>query len=383
MLSRWSKCLLIILLPLLSGCWNLVDINDTAICTAIGVDLTPEDKLLFSLQLAKPVPLQTSGATEAQMLAVKAEGQTVADAARRTNLLLPRAPLYEHATSLVIGEKLAWRDLAYIMDDAMRNRRLRPNMFIFVSGGSNAADILETPMPLYPNSGFGLNNAIRLQKTQLNEYQSVTVIQFTKQLLTPGIEPVLPIVEPAKLNGMDTLKINGGAVFKGRKAIGTLSPYEMKGYQWIQNNRLQGGLLTITVPGYTDQISLELIHMQQKSSISRTSPGNFKVNIRISADFNFYEQRGAEDILNKPVVQSLQQAANEEIKRQITACIEKAQRMESDITGWGALLYETEPELWAELRGDWPQLYPDIHYSMQIETRILSASMTTRSFPLR
>ena len=83
------------------------------------------------------------------------------------------------------------------------------------------------------------------------------------------------------------------------------------------------------------------------------------------------------------MVQSLQQAANEEIKRQITACIEKAQRMESDITGWGALLYETEPELWAELRGDWPQLYPDIHYSMQIETRILSASMTTRSFPLR
>ncbi|HHW60332.1 MAG TPA: Ger(x)C family spore germination protein [Syntrophomonadaceae bacterium] len=381
MLRRWLQYLLILFLPLLCGCWNLVDVNDTAICTAVGVDLTPENNILFSLQLAKPAPLPITGANETQMLAVTIEGQTAGAAARRMNLLLPRIPLYEHANSLVIGEKLARKDLAYVIDLAIRNRHVQRNMLVFVSSGSRAADILHTPMPLYPNSGFGLNNTINLQKDRLLKYQPVNVAQLVRELSTPGIEPVLPLVESSTLNGKDTLKLNGGAVFKGRKVVGTLNPYEMMGYQWIRNPRLQGGLLTITVPGSTDKVSLELLHMQQKSSLHRTSSGDLQVNIQLTADFDFFEQKGAEDVLNRPRVQDLQQAANEEIKRQITACISKAQGMGSDITGWGALIYTTEPELWAELKEDWEQLYPGIEYSLQIETRILSSSLTTKSFP--
>ena len=359
MLRRWLQYLLILFLPLLCGCWNLVDVNDTAICTAVGVDLTPENNILFSLQLAKPAPLPITGANETQMLAVTIEGQTAGAAARRMNLLLPRIPLYEHANSLVIGEKLARKDLAYVIDLAIRNRHVQRNMLVFVSSGSRAADILHTPMPLYPNSGFGLNNTINLQKDRLLKYQPVNVAQLVRELSTPGIEPVLPLVESSTLNGKDTLKLNGGAVFKGRKVVGTLNPYEMMGYQWIRNPRLQGGLLTITVPGSTDKVSLELLHMQQKSSLHRTSSGDLQVNIQLTADFDFFEQR--EQKMSKPTpVQDLQQAANEEIKDRSPPVLVKHKEWERYYRV-GALIYTTEPELWAELKEDWEQLIPALN----------------------
>lgn len=366
------------------GCWNLVEINDTAVCTGIGVDLEKNGEILCSLQLAKPTSLQSAGANENQTVILSSRGRTISEAVRRSSLTLPRVPLYAHARSYVIGEDLARTDLSYIIDSAARSYRIRKSSILLVAKGCNASKIIQTPMCMYPYSAYGLINILRLQKDQLSIYDTVRIDEFMRLLSSPGIEPVIPMVRPAKIANQDTLILDGGAVFKGRKMVGSLNKDEMKGYYWLSHSFTKGGILRVGVPGSPrEKVILEVVHAQQKTQITDGKQGKPQVEINVNADLNFYEQLSSKDLLNPSMVLRLQKEADAEIEKQIIACIRKAQFLGSDITGWGQRLYASNPQAWAKSGSNWDEIYPNIEYSIKVESRVLSSTLTDKSFSFK
>ena len=104
--------LLITMVMSCCGCWNLVEIDRTAIVAGLGVDLLEDDQMHFAVQLETATTGEEESVKPKNTVLVS-NGQTMTEAARNITLRLPRIPLWPHASSLVIGK--IWPAMTWLL----------------------------------------------------------------------------------------------------------------------------------------------------------------------------------------------------------------------------------------------------------------------------
>lgn len=374
---------------LASGCWNQIEVNDTAEAEGMVFDLEG-DQPSFSVQLAKPGGTDQSGAAKAaEPVNITQAGRTFTEAARKTMLSLPRLPLWAHAGVVVIGRDLANNDLVEVVDFIARNRNVRKTALVFVSSGVTGRELLEAEVPLESYSLAGLKKLIRIQEQQLGFYSSINLDKLLEDLATPGIEPAIPEVTTQEIEGKKTLRLCGTAVFKDHKRVGSLNEEESQGYRFLSTKMITGGMIVVQWPLEPNSsaagslISIEL--SRSKATIKPQIEANHikKINIQIEAEGNFYEQNFAGDILNLANIRMLEQTIDEQIKEEIDASITKAQELDSDIFGWGQSIYQINPELWQQLEADWPVIFPGIETDITVDFSLRRAYLLDKSFKFK
>lgn len=142
--------LLIIIVMLLTGCWNRIEINDVAIVTAIGLDLVGGDRILLSLQVAVPSKLGPTGASsggsnEKGSFVISETGSTVSEAYRNIQYKLSRRIFFSQSRVLLIGSDLAKKGISHIIDFHTRYQEPRINSFIMFTKGKAYKIIKSTP----------------------------------------------------------------------------------------------------------------------------------------------------------------------------------------------------------------------------------------------
>ena len=75
-------------------------------------------------------------------------------------------------------------------------------------------------------------------------------------------------------------------------------------------------------------------------------------------------------------IKKVNQKTEQQIKKDLTHCIEKVQLMGSDIFGWGLIFKRQYPAAWHNMESDWP------HYFAQIEPEINVTFETRRTYLL-
>ena len=228
---------------------------------------------------------------------------------------------------------------------------------------------------------------------QLGIYVPVTVHDFIYRLLTPGIEPVVPqiTIEAAKpgnesASGGDKaenpsanskkLVLRGTAVFKKNKKIGALNEYESRGFRWLNSMKKAGGIIVIKSPYNPDAYTvLEVLGFN-----SNTKPlvkGNkIKMQIKIDARLALNENTSGMETITPADLKKMEQAANQEIIRQISSCIRKTQNLNSDIVGWGLLLLQYQPDTWKQVKGNWNDTFPLVEYDIKTNTSISNTNLS-------
>ena len=76
---------ILLMLIILPGCWDNMDINDRSFASAIGLDRREDGKVAVSLQVVRPNIIRASqegGGTESAMWVSTTTGETVFDAIR-------------------------------------------------------------------------------------------------------------------------------------------------------------------------------------------------------------------------------------------------------------------------------------------------------------
>ncbi|ABI67432.1 Ger(x)C family spore germination protein [Syntrophomonas wolfei] len=371
--------IVLFLLPSYSACWDIQELNNSAVCTGAGVELSREGKFIFSAQMVKPSAPGESGTQTSTAVVLSASGSGVADAARRFMLSLPRLPEWSSISTFIIGEELAREDMAMLGDFLLRNRSLRPTVNLVLSRGCTPEDILSLPMPLSPYSGKGLETILDLQEKQLGIYVPTNVNEFVHKLTTAGIEPVVPQVSIEEKK----LFINGTAVFKGRRIVGSLNEGESRGYRWMNARSFNGGIIDLVSP----QNPGELVILEIKQFTSKTTPtleqDHLKMKIKVQAELVFYEKSKTAELLTLSGKEELERLAAQEIKQEISACIKKSQLLGSDILGWGYILQRHEPQLWESFSANWGNIFPTWESDIEVETLIVSSMLSQKSFRFR
>lgn len=392
---------LLIFLTGISGCWDLREINASVIATCIAVDLAPKNRVLVTAQLLQSQTSSEIGSASNKPIVVSAVDYSVAGAARRLMLSLSLVPEWAHVNAFLLSENLMRKDLGLCIDFMSRNRNVRPDSDLLVCKGTTTEKVLMSPLPEDSNLGTGLMDMLKQNQRVLGIYVPMTLEEFTYRLTTPGVDPVVPqitLAEPGNITGANETKnpdkmgannskpipvLNGMAVFKKNRMVGSLNEYESRGYSWMNSNIKAGGHFTVkSLLNPKDIVGFEVLGFQTRVK-PHISGDNIKMIIQVKADLGFYEQTGSGDLLRDSMIPNLEESANREIERQISACIEKSQMLGSDINGWGRMVNMYEPETWQALYPDWESIYPSIESDIQVKTVITRSYYQTKSFRFR
>lgn len=361
----------------LSGCFKITEINDTVVAVGRGIDIEGQE-ILFSAQLALPEP-EEGASKEEPAIVVTARGDSFALAARNIYYNTPRKPLWSMIDTIIIGENLARQDASLFADYLARNRNLRLNANLFLAYQCTPEDVFKVKVPLEKLSAVALNKMIDLQENQLGIYMPVKAKEFLFKAGTPGVEPVLPQIVIEKKNDKEVLKLDGTAVFYNKQMVGSLNEDESRGFRFLSPRRIHGGLMVVPSPLEGGlPVTVELTASLAKTQIKVED--QIKILIEIKAEGNFYEQNDTLEYLTPENIGKVELAVNQQIKKEVQACIDKAQALKSDIFGWGRDINLNEPQVWESVQNDWPQIFSETEAEISVDFKLRRGYLVERVF---
>ncbi len=376
---RLRIIILIIIVLIIPGC-NVRELDDAAIVAGIGIELE-DQQLKVSLQLAQPT-LPGSSSSGPGFKVASETGRSFTESLRKIMLSFPRSPILSQANLIILGEKLCSTDLALIADGSLRNPDIRKNADVVVVRAASPEDIFNTPVLMETLSASAIPKMIKNQEGLIGIYSSVTFGEFLGKLSAPGVEAVAPQVTIFNTINGKTIKLEGTAVFKGRKMVGYLNARESRGLRFLTPGRMAGGIINIPAPfNSPGTVAVELSRSQSKIKPELVD-GKIVMQIECIGEGNYYEQTSPADILTLENIPILENLVEQSIKADIMACISQAQKLDSDILGWGTMINGKDPDLWKQVENNWDKIFSGVNAQITVKFNIRRAYLTDKSLLL-
>lgn len=373
--------LFMILLPMVTGCWNRRELDELGIALAMGFD-KKGDRYQATVQLVNPSEV-AKGATGTMSTATmfRAEGNTVFEAFRRMTLLSPRKIYLPHFRVMVIGEELAKEGIQEVLDMPMRDHEFRSDFFIVVARNTTAESILKIFTPMEKSPANKMYKALETSEKAWASVVGVTLDDLVGDLVSEGINTVLPGIAIGgrqeegqtkesieKIEPTANLIYNGMAVFKKDKLVGWLNEEEGKGYSYIQN-KVKNTLIAFPCEK-GGHAGVEI--MRTKTDIKgKVEKGRPKIDVEIGLEGNVADVECDMDISNAKSIYEFETKVEQDIQKTIHASLDKAQKeFKTDIFGFGKVMHREEPKAWKELKKDWEKEYVDLPVAVKVEAKI-------------
>ncbi|QMV43073.1 Ger(x)C family spore germination protein [Cohnella cholangitidis] len=378
---------------LLTGCWSRVEVNDIAIVTATGLDRMDNGDIKVSIQLAVPRLLGTSAeggggggklVNDAGWL-VSEQGETIMDAYRRIQEKIPRKIFFSHNRAIIIGGKLAGKNVSEVLDFYERYRQSQMRSYILFTKGE-AADILGFKPKLEKltaevikeevKSGIGVH-------IQLNE--------FVNMLAAEGQDPFAPQIEIASSRpgadskeGLSDLVLKGTAVLHRNRIAGWLNNRETRGLLWLRGT-MKIGVITVDVPLEKGggKISAELVNADTKliPILNGRIP---RAQVNVKAEFDVYENTSRLKLQDSENISFLERLIEKDLEQRIGETCDKAQQLKSDITGLGQAIFQRRPKTWRrQYKENWNEIFPNVRFSVQSKVDIRRNGMINETMSMK
>ncbi|WP_342046833.1 Ger(x)C family spore germination protein [Bacillus sp. OTU530] len=384
--------LLIVIVPLLTGCWSRQEVNDVAIVLGVALDKAKNGNLLLTLQIAVPKASggaseanQASGTTKSTMM-VSAEGASIIEAYRIIQEKISREVFFAHGRVIIVGEKLARDGVSPILDFFSRHRQAHLRNYLLFTKGK-AVDILRT------NPHFEAITSEELrEKEKMEVGVKVRVREFWDRMLTDGEEPVaaqvsnLPVEAASQNERKDSgaskkiPSIHGTAIFRGDRLIGWLNDKETRGILWIRSE-LESGVLAVPIP---KEKGGGRVGARIWKASTKVNPvlRNDKLAIKIEAygEMEIFENSSKLDLGNPMVLHTLQSVFEKDVEERIQLALNKTQKQfKSDIFGFGQAVYRAYPKKWETYyKQRWYKIFPDLEVTIESHVKIQGTGFTTK-----
>lgn len=359
-----------LLLFVLSGCWDRVEINDLAIVTGMGIDKTDEGDIELSVQIANPKAMASSGSSSGgqssgdPIVVNTVTGKTIFDARSKLQEGLSRQFFEGHNRVIFISKELAEDGIKKHVDFFARfpSPRLRANVFIV---DSKASDILKVPCD------FELNSAeVARELAKLKIGLNITTKDLLQQLANESGSIALPIItaeeNPAGKKG---LRLSGSAIFKKDKMVGQIDSALTRGVLWIRN-KIEMSSVTLEPENTEGYISFELLRSSTEL-IPTIKNGEWKMIVNITTEDDVVENETNLDILDTKITNKLEKQLEQKVKDRIQDTLDYVQKeLEADIFGFGEAFHHKFPKQWEKEKDKWEEKFPKLEVEINGEAYI-------------
>lgn len=363
-----NKLILLLMLPLLlltPGCWDLHDVNSTAFVLGIGIDSpTNSDpaKYAVTFQFAKPVAIHGNPTTE--IIEISTNADSILQAIQRTQASVGRVISLSHLRVVVIGEDIArgenFQDLTnYILREPDLALQLR---LAFVQD-ARAQDFYRS------NARFG----------QRPTGELVSMGKFSSQIAVVRTRDFLDFVSDLKntngtafgsritiKNAENTIVQDGAAVYKDWKLVSWLNAEEVQAANWLVEKKTQ----PVVVAEAGDNTYTYEVRSKDTKFKSIFDEGKPFLEVHVKTEGMVMEEYGQDlDLSQAENLREMESLFAEAIREQVTSAIQKSQKeIKADYLGLGKAFRNKEPGAFKLL--DWSEVYPTMSIDVQVDCKV-------------
>lgn len=356
-----KKVLILLLLFLLTGCWNYQELNSIAISTAIGVDKNDDGKYEVSTMIANSRKEQSSSKeSESQSIIFTGVGNTISEAFKDIDLYNPRRNYIGHVSVVVISDEVAKDGLNDILDFSARNPESTKRFQMVIAKNCKAKDILKILTPLETFSAQNISNNLKYSRDSQATSTSILYSDFIYNLLEKGMNPILPsvILKGDKKDGAKDeslqqtvpdafIKINNLALFKDYKLVGFANANESRGINLLKSTIEQ---LTVNIKVDNKYITFKLLDSKTKNKIKFNDKPI--INVEIKGIATLVEDNSNHSLTDQKVMKEIEKKINKKIEELANQGLEIAKKNNTDVFGYGNLIYKNYPNYFKKFK-DW------------------------------
>ncbi|WP_162259685.1 Ger(x)C family spore germination protein [Paenibacillus sp. Soil766] len=364
--------MILILILILSGCWDRNEINDYAFWIGTALDITENGKLQKSAQIAVPADFRSirggGGKSERANIVLTATGSSIVDLTQQIQDKLPRKVFLGHRRSIFVGEKLARKGLIDVMDQFTRNTDTRLRTDIFVVNNGEGKEVLNINSPFNQFSSIvavDQDRYCRLGDTALRD----VLIDVRRD----GVRPAMPMIEISPMNNQEKDKIfnvRSVAIFnKNLQMVGEVSGRESLELFWVK-----GVLKNQFVTEELEEGSIALYESNLKQIIRTSYVGNkLKAYIKLMGTGRVLENNTDIDLSVSKDRLYVEKKLNEIKAKRVEETINNIQsQFGQDVFGIGEEFHREHPYQWKEIRERWDDIFPTIEVAVDVKLNIQS-----------
>ena len=315
---------IILLLPLLSGCYNYRELNELGITTAVSIDYKDNNFILIS-EVINPIKQQdVSASNNSPFVNFTSVAPSIQEAFRNTVLESPRQLYLSQLEIILVSEEIINNHLEEFLEFFSREPETRTEIKVIIAKTDESTKGITIQSLLTNFSSSNILESLEVQNKLLGLTQEVTINELLNMYLDPNLEIVLPSMilygssdigdekENITTSIPKTLvKVGTTSVIKDGKILGYLSEEESKTVNLINGNLTKTILKIPYEDGYV-VFEPNRIKTKQKLDIKDN-----KITIEISGLSKIKEFHTNKNIKNMKTVEELNKYFNKEIENMI------------------------------------------------------------------
>ncbi|WP_423802265.1 Ger(x)C family spore germination protein [Neobacillus sp. SAB-20_R2A] len=403
MLNDYIKILIatILVIPLLSGCWDSQEIEQRANVLAIGIDEADEKEknkeeaiahlgskfpnpkegiIKLTAQVAVPgrIPLgpEQTKSSGSSVLVVKVIGHTFEDAMLNLQQEIADELFLGHLRIIVLNEKVAKEGTLRFNDFLRRNPEIRRTASLVVSK-EPASTYMKLSPELERVPSLYLADMVD-NLSALGRFPPSFIGLFWTVQSSKGQDPYLPYLA---IKGKENIQLNGLAYFKGDKMAGKTTPLEIGIYMAILGIGRGGYAAFVNVPDTDEMVIVRAINRKTKINVS-LKDGKPHVVIKVRYESEIDEKQGPKIMLtNSRIIKKIETETSKGVDQSIRKLIAKTQKSESDVFGFGEHFRAKLPNYWnnkVKTKDRWEEVYKNLTYDVQVSTHIHRVGMKAK-----
>lgn len=376
---------LILLLPLLSGCYNYRELNELGITTAVSIDYKDNNFYVIA-EVINPIKQQdASSSNNSPFVNYNSSSSSLQDAFRKVVLESPRQLYAAQLEIIVLSEEVVNNHLEEVLEYFARDPESRTEIKIIVAKTEDSTKAITLQTLLTSLSSSNIINSLDLQSKVLGMAYPVTLNELLNMYIDPYLEVVLPSMtlygnyeigdEKENITTSSPkaiVKIDGSTITKDNKILGYLDLEESKILNLI-NGKLKE---TIIKMNYYDGY---IIFEPNRIKVSRELDiKNNIIKINISGYSKTKEIQSNINLKDSKEVEKLNKALNMELEKKITDTFNSIrEKYGTDVFGFQELYYRTNYKYFKENCTNWYEnIYPKIKLEVKANVRLYEKGNT-------
>lgn len=423
--------LTLILLPLLTSCYDNHEPNDLAYATAIGIDKGTDKNYNITIQFAKPHNIsggEQGGSGKDIIGNITVEAPNIYSAIGLGNHIISKTLDMSHLQLFLFSRETAETGIHNFIETISRSKEIRPNVYTAVCDGE-AGEFLKKASPvvdinpakyyqlifgksdfraipqsysqdLYfymntpernsviPLAGIPENNNVQSEQSNSGGEESSKQDESSENTTPNPIHTQTPIntgiyefgVRDYKAGEVEVYsdvkgEVTGGAVFKGDKMIGTLGISETQIYNYLTGNDSKNYISFKTDKSETP-ITV-LVGLDSKPAFSYNKKKH-KTHIKLALTADFVAL--PDDYAAENDLEYFEKLASDAVKKQAETLILRTQKeFNSDILGFGDGAKRKFLTLEEFNQFHWESQYQHMGFTVEVNLNIRRTGLTLRN----
>jgi spore germination protein KC len=387
---RLFGCLVIV--SLLSGCWDQRELNQVSIVTGMAVDKGKTKKFRLTVEVLIPAELSPKkGVGNTASVVMSLEGNTISELGQKMNIGLTRKLIYSHMRTVVISEKIAREGLLDFFEYMERNREIRNDFNVVIAKKVSAANVLQVTFPVRKVSTLKLHDQLNMAMKEWGSDPKVRLRDIISALTSEGRQPIMEVVSIAgsprkgklvennKTVKPDALvKIINVGVFKGEKLIGYISSEDARNYLWTQGKLQETSL---TVPCGKKKFFIIRVFHSSTHIQAKYQKGRPVIDVNLNVESRLDGIQCHQDLDNLKTYKSLQQKIDQYIQKDVTKTIQTVQKKyKVDIFGFGEDMMRQDYQEYKKVKGKWDEEFSRAKINVHVKAKLRRSGLRTKSF---